>query len=42
LKIFFYPLDTIISWRDPEYATDLALSFQEPGGCSYIWLLVTF
>ncbi|CAJ2662452.1 unnamed protein product [Trifolium pratense] len=29
--------DTIISWRDPEYATELALSFQEPGGCSYIW-----
>ncbi|KAJ7955201.1 serine/threonine-protein phosphatase 4 regulatory subunit 3-like [Quillaja saponaria] len=29
--------DTIISWRDPEYATDLALSFQESSGCSYIW-----
>ncbi|XP_061344780.1 uncharacterized protein LOC133290671 isoform X2 [Gastrolobium bilobum] len=29
--------DTIISWRDPEYATELALSFQESGGCSYIW-----
>ncbi|TKY72520.1 Serine/threonine-protein phosphatase 4 regulatory subunit 3 [Spatholobus suberectus] len=29
--------DSIISWRDPEYATELALSFQEPGGCSYIW-----
>ncbi|KAK7264697.1 hypothetical protein RJT34_32307 [Clitoria ternatea] len=29
--------DTIISWRDPEYATELALSFQEPSGCSYIW-----
>ncbi|KAG5132749.1 hypothetical protein JHK82_023937 [Glycine max] len=29
--------DTIISWRDPEYAAELALSFQEPGGCSYIW-----
>ncbi|XP_014499046.1 serine/threonine-protein phosphatase 4 regulatory subunit 3 [Vigna radiata var. radiata] len=29
--------DTIISWRDPEYATELALSFQVPGGCSYIW-----
>ncbi|RZC88134.1 hypothetical protein C5167_015941 [Papaver somniferum] len=29
--------DTIISWRDPEYNTELALSFQEPTGCSYIW-----
>ncbi|CAK9138918.1 unnamed protein product [Ilex paraguariensis] len=29
--------DTIISWRDPEYATELALSFQETNGCSYIW-----
>ncbi|KAH9766129.1 Binding protein [Citrus sinensis] len=29
--------DTIISWRDPEYSTELALSFQEPTGCSYIW-----
>ncbi|KAL1372405.1 hypothetical protein AAHE18_01G201500 [Arachis hypogaea] len=29
--------DTIISWRDPEYGTDLALSFQETSGCSYIW-----
>eukprot|EP00249_Psilotum_nudum_P024110 c29096_g2_i3 orf=615-3137(+) len=29
--------DTIISWTDPEAATDLALSFQEAMGCSYIW-----
>ncbi|XP_043720303.1 serine/threonine-protein phosphatase 4 regulatory subunit 3-like isoform X2 [Telopea speciosissima] len=29
--------DTIISWRDPEYSTELALSFQESAGCSYIW-----
>ncbi|KAM5568799.1 hypothetical protein ABKV19_016364 [Rosa sericea] len=29
--------DTIISWRDPEYSTELALSFQESTGCSYIW-----
>ncbi|XP_065863785.1 uncharacterized protein [Euphorbia lathyris] len=29
--------DTIISWKDPEYSTDLALSFQETTGCSYIW-----
>ncbi|KAL3812285.1 hypothetical protein ACJIZ3_013553 [Penstemon smallii] len=28
---------TIISWRDPEFSTDLALSFQETTGCSYIW-----
>ncbi|KAL6990056.1 hypothetical protein U1Q18_015805 [Sarracenia purpurea var. burkii] len=29
--------DTTISWRDPEYSTELALSFQETTGCSYIW-----
>ncbi|KAL3683370.1 hypothetical protein R1sor_001392 [Riccia sorocarpa] len=29
--------DTIISWTDPEVATDLALSFQETMSCSYIW-----
>ncbi|KAM3199357.1 serine/threonine-protein phosphatase 4 regulatory subunit 3 isoform X2 [Capsicum annuum] len=29
--------DTIISWRDQEYSTELALSFQETTGCSYIW-----
>ncbi|KAL3648610.1 hypothetical protein CASFOL_005013 [Castilleja foliolosa] len=29
--------DTIISWRDPEFSTELALSFQEPNGCTYIW-----
>ncbi|XP_026665626.2 serine/threonine-protein phosphatase 4 regulatory subunit 3B-like isoform X2 [Phoenix dactylifera] len=29
--------DTIISWREPEPATELALSFQEAMGCSYIW-----
>ncbi|XP_027115913.1 uncharacterized protein [Coffea arabica] len=29
--------DTIISWRDPEHATELALSFQETTGCSYVW-----
>lgn len=29
--------DTIISWTDPEVATDLALSFQETMGCCYIW-----
>ncbi|XP_073047009.1 uncharacterized protein [Primulina eburnea] len=32
--------DTIISWRDPEFSTELALSFQETTGCSYICLLV--
>ncbi|VAH60747.1 unnamed protein product [Triticum turgidum subsp. durum] len=30
--------ETIISWRDPEAATELALSFQEAAGCSYICL----
>ncbi|GFP99616.1 serine/threonine-protein phosphatase 4 regulatory subunit 3, partial [Phtheirospermum japonicum] len=29
--------DTIISWRDPEFSTELALSFQETNGCTYIW-----
>lgn len=29
--------DTIIAWRDPEIATELALSFQESMGCSFIW-----
>ncbi|XP_058076120.1 uncharacterized protein LOC131224775 isoform X5 [Magnolia sinica] len=29
--------DTIISWRDPEFSTELALSFQETTGCTYIW-----
>ncbi|KAJ7545388.1 hypothetical protein O6H91_09G117300 [Diphasiastrum complanatum] len=29
--------DTIISWTDSEVGTDLALSFQEAMGCSYIW-----
>ncbi|KAH7666622.1 protein phosphatase 4 regulatory subunit 3 protein [Dioscorea alata] len=29
--------DTIISWRDPELSAEVALSFQEPTGCSYIW-----
>lgn len=34
---FYLFSDTIISWRDPEYSTELALSFQETTGCSYIW-----
>ncbi|KAL9225133.1 hypothetical protein vseg_001090 [Gypsophila vaccaria] len=29
--------DTIISWRDPEFSFELALSFQETAGCCYIW-----
>lgn len=35
--IFVVTTDTIISWTDPEVATDLALSFQETMGCSLIW-----
>uniref|UniRef100_M4CAI3 Uncharacterized protein n=1 Tax=Brassica campestris TaxID=3711 RepID=M4CAI3_BRACM len=31
--------DTIISWRDPERSTEMALSFQETAGCSYVWLV---
>ncbi|XP_048636035.1 serine/threonine-protein phosphatase 4 regulatory subunit 3 isoform X2 [Brassica napus] len=34
--------DTIISWRDPERSTELALSFQETAGCSYVWLVKKF
>ncbi|KFK38130.1 hypothetical protein AALP_AA3G073500 [Arabis alpina] len=29
--------DTIISWRDPDRSTELALSFQETAGCTYVW-----
>uniref|UniRef100_A0A0D6QST3 Uncharacterized protein n=1 Tax=Araucaria cunninghamii TaxID=56994 RepID=A0A0D6QST3_ARACU len=29
--------ETIIAWRDPEMGTELALSFQESMGCSFIW-----
>nr|XP_043609693.1 serine/threonine-protein phosphatase 4 regulatory subunit 3-like [Erigeron canadensis] len=29
--------DTIISWRDSKYSSELALSFQETTGCTYIW-----
>lgn len=35
--LFSFFEDTIISWRDPEFSTELALSFQETTGCSYIW-----
>ena len=33
----FYLVETIISWRDPEKALELALSFQEAESCSFIW-----
>ncbi|KAK3140667.1 hypothetical protein QOZ80_5AG0404050 [Eleusine coracana subsp. coracana] len=29
--------ERIISWKDPEQSLELALSFQEASGCSYIW-----
>ena len=29
--------DTIISWPDAELGADIALSFQEGVGCSFIW-----
>ncbi|CAD7697167.1 unnamed protein product [Ostreobium quekettii] len=29
--------DTIISWQDPEFGTEVALSFQESVGCDSIW-----
>jgi hypothetical protein len=37
LSLPFLLEETIISWRDPEKALELALSFQEAAGCSYIW-----
>jgi len=37
LAVSVVAADTIISWTDPEVATDLALSFQETMGCSFIW-----
>lgn len=40
LRLYLFNLsisDTIISWRDPELSTELALSFKETTGCSYIW-----
>ena len=37
--VFCQCTDTIISWRDPERSTELALSFQETAGCSYVWLV---
>lgn len=39
VKYIIFSSETIISWRDPEYSTELALSFQESTGCSYIWLV---
>ena len=35
--LFELSKDTIISWRDQEFSAELALSFQESTGCSYIW-----
>ncbi|KAA6418854.1 MAG: hypothetical protein FRX49_11211 [Trebouxia sp. A1-2] len=29
--------ETIITWSDAEIGTDVALSFQEPGGCDAVW-----
>ena len=47
IKIVIMPFsDTIIAWRDPKIATELALIFQEAMGCSFIceigclWVLV--
>ncbi|CAN8269587.1 unnamed protein product [Cochlearia groenlandica] len=31
--------DTIISWREPGHSAEMALSFQETAGCSYVWLV---
>ncbi len=29
--------ETIITWSDAEIGTDVALSFQESGGCDAVW-----
>lgn len=29
--------DTIITWPDPALGTDIALSFQDAGGCNHVW-----
>jgi hypothetical protein len=29
--------ETIITWSDAEIGTDVALSFQEAGGCDAVW-----
>ncbi len=29
--------ETIITWSDAEIGTDVALSFQEAGGCDTVW-----
>ena len=29
--------ETIITWMDREFGTDIALSFQEGMGCNFIW-----
>lgn len=31
--------DTLIVWTEPTTSIDMALSFQEPDGCSMIWLV---
>ena len=36
--ILHYAADeTIITWSDAEIGTDVALSFQEAGGCDTVW-----
>ena len=29
--------DTIITWNDADIGTELAISFEDSDGCSYIW-----
>lgn len=33
--------ETIITWSDAEIGTDVALSFQEAGGCDAVWYIMT-
>jgi len=32
--------DTLIVWTDPKTTTDIALSFQEAGGCEDVWMRI--
>ncbi|EOA13022.1 hypothetical protein CARUB_v10026018mg [Capsella rubella] len=36
-NIYTQQEDSIISWSEPEGSAELALSFQETAGCTYVW-----
>lgn len=37
LTLYHAADETIITWSDAEIGTDVALSFQEAGGCDTVW-----